>query len=142
MDITSAKGFLTTIRNPPKKSNQPLANPSSFLPPKSSGGQKKQFAPPPVRRVTSDSSPTSTTTSTPTPPAPPPLPRRKEEPAGEWAEVLYDFTGDVSIDVFMCEKFLDFPTDSQSQEPGDLDIKESQRVLIVERSSEDWYVHP
>jgi len=69
-----------------------------------------------MRRVTSDSS--SASTSTPTPSAPPPPPRRKEEPTGEWAEVLYDFTGDLS---------------------EDLNIKESQRILIVEKNSEDWW---
>jgi len=117
VDVTSARGLFTSIRNSSKNSNQPLANPSSYLPPPPSGPHKKQFAPPPVRRVTSDSS--NSTTSTPTPPGPPPPPaRKKDEPVGEWAEILYDFTGD---------------------QPGDLDVKESQRVLIVERSSEDWW---
>ncbi|KAF9651801.1 hypothetical protein BDM02DRAFT_562703 [Thelephora ganbajun] len=115
VDLSSTKGFFTSIRNSSKSSNQPLATASSFLPPPPSGIQKKQFTPPPVRRVISDSSPTSSS-STPTPPAPPP--RKKEEPAGEWAEVLYDFTGDQS---------------------GDLNIKESQRVLIVDRSDGDWW---
>ncbi|KAF9782136.1 hypothetical protein BJ322DRAFT_1111025 [Thelephora terrestris] len=113
VDLTSAKGFFTSVRGPSKNQQQPLANPSSFLPP--SGIQKKQFAPPPVRRIASDSSPTSATSTSTLPPPPPP--RKKEEPAGEWAEVLYDFSGD----------------------PGDLDVKESQRVLIVERSSDDWW---
>lgn len=102
MDISSAKGFFTSIKNSSKNQNQPLATPSSFLPPPPSGVQKKQFAPPPVRRVTPDF-PSTSTASTPTPPVPPPPPRRKEEPVGEWAEVLYDFTGDVSVDVFPCK---------------------------------------
>lgn len=113
VDLSSAKGLFTSVRNSSKSSNKPLANPASFMPPQPG----KKFPPPPVRRVTSDSSPGSATimTTPSTPPAPPP--RKKEEPAGEWAEVLYDFTGD----------------------PGDLDVRESERVLIVERSSDDWW---
>lgn len=111
VDMTSAKGFYSSVRGSPKI--QPLANPSSFLPPPSSGTPKKQFAPPPVRRIASDSSQTSTSPG----PPPPPPPRRKEEPSGEWADVLYDFTG----------------------EPGDLEIRESQRVLVVKRDSDDWW---
>ena len=115
-----------------------MANPSSFMPPPSSGSQKKQFAPPPVRRVASDSSPTSTT-ATLTPPAPPPPPpRRKDEPIGEWAEVLYDFTGDVSTNALVLHKLVS-AADHSDLQPGDLDVRESQRVLIVEKPSDDWY---
>lgn len=58
-----------------------------------------------MRRITSDSSPGSTTLTA-SPPAPPPLARKKEEPAGEWAEVLYDFIGDVSTHVLLRKKWL------------------------------------
>ena len=94
----------------PSKNSKQPLTPASSYLPPSSSGSQKKFAPPPMRRLTSDSS----STSTPVPPPPPA--RKKEEPAGEWAEVLYDFTGE------------------------DLDVEESQRILIVERSSDDWYV--
>ncbi|KAH7912450.1 hypothetical protein BJ138DRAFT_1148335 [Hygrophoropsis aurantiaca] len=88
---------------------------------------KGQFAPPPVRRVTSESS-----ESAPIAAPVPTLPRRQvvprivepepepepEEPQGEWADVLYDY---------------------ESEDPGDLEIKANQRVLITAKSSEDWW---
>jgi len=52
---------------------------------------------------------------------PPPPPRQivqEEEPEGEWAEVLYDYS---------------------SEDPGDLQIKENQMVLIVDKTSADWW---
>ncbi|KAF5393857.1 hypothetical protein D9757_000430 [Collybiopsis confluens] len=42
----------------------------------------------------------------------------EEEPQGEWAEALYDYN---------------------SQDPADLHIRVNQRVLITERTSDDWW---
>jgi abl interactor 2 len=106
--------------------------------------KKHSFQPPPVRRVPSSdgglaasaaaaaaaAAPISPSRS----PGPPPLPRRtlsaepepepepepeEEEIQGEWAEALYDY---------------------DSEDPGDLPIRAHQRVLVVERTSDDWWV--
>ncbi|KAF8841286.1 hypothetical protein BDN67DRAFT_1010717 [Paxillus ammoniavirescens] len=85
--------------------------PPAFAPP------KNNFAPPPVRRATSVSSGTAS-------PAPA-LPRRQlapepepEEPQGEWADVLYQYS---------------------SEDPGDLAIEAGSRVLVTAKSSDDWW---
>ncbi|KAH9938694.1 SH3 domain-containing protein [Fomitopsis serialis] len=78
---------------------------------------RANFAPPPVRRVDSTASNAANTPSP--PPPPPPRPRVPEpEPEGEWAEALYDYTSD---------------------DPGDLPLEEGDRVLIVEKTSDDWW---
>ncbi|KAF7776791.1 hypothetical protein Agabi119p4_5184 [Agaricus bisporus var. burnettii] len=73
------------------------------------------------------SNPTKTTQSPPsrfTPPvtraAAPPQPEPEPEPEeqGDWAEAQYDY---------------------ESAEPGDLELKEGQRVLVIERTSGDWW---
>ncbi|KAH7924819.1 hypothetical protein BV22DRAFT_1034703 [Leucogyrophana mollusca] len=117
--VTKKASLFGSIRKSPTPHMAPI--PPAFPLPKG------QFAPPPVRRVTSDSS------DTPAIAAPvPTLPRRglpprivepepepeEEEPQGEWADVLYDYTSD---------------------DPGDLDIKATQRVLVTAKSSEDWW---
>jgi len=89
--------------------NKSVVHPTPTLP--SGFPQKKgQFAPPPTRKVSVG------------PPPPPPRPKveeeEEEEPEGEWAEVVYDYS---------------------SEDPGDLEIKANQRVLILEKSSEDWW---
>lgn len=77
------------MRNKPNPSPQPLAVPAAFAP------KVNNFAPPPRRTVSTD---------TPGAPAPPvrrqpttePEPEPEEEaPAGEWAEVLYDYSSGV-----------------------------------------------
>ncbi|KAJ4472039.1 SH3-domain-containing protein [Lentinula aciculospora] len=51
--------------------------------------------------------------------APEPEPEPEEEPEeGEWAEVLYDY---------------------DSQDPADLRIRANQRILVTERTSDDWW---
>ncbi|TRM68557.1 hypothetical protein BD626DRAFT_482100 [Schizophyllum amplum] len=52
-----------------------------------------------------------------TPPAAEPDPE-PEEAQGEWVEMMYDYT---------------------SGEPGDLQCSEGQRILLVERTSDDWW---
>ncbi|KAK7051266.1 hypothetical protein VNI00_004766 [Paramarasmius palmivorus] len=51
-------------------------------------------------------------------PALAPKPEPEPEVNGEWAEALYDY---------------------DSSEPGDLEIRANQRVLITERTSDDWW---
>lgn len=41
-----------------------------------------------------------------------------EEPQGEWAEVLYDYS---------------------SEDPGDLEVQSGSRVLVTAKSSDDWW---
>lgn len=40
------------------------------------------------------------------------------EPEGEWAEAVYEYTSD---------------------DPGDLPLHEGQRILVTERTSDDWW---
>ncbi|KAJ3857206.1 SH3-domain-containing protein [Lentinula lateritia] len=50
-------------------------------------------------------------------PEPEPEPEQEEE-QGEWAEALYDYV---------------------SQDPADLQIRANQRILVTERTSDDWW---
>ncbi|KAH9483093.1 Protein csh3 [Psilocybe cubensis] len=119
VDMSSGKGFIGSLRSKPASPPQ-VAVPPAFAP------RQNNFAPPPRR--------TSSSTSTPTPdpaaatPPPPPAPRfqqpKYEEPEpepevhGEWAEALYDYN---------------------SGEAGDLVVSEGDRILVVERTSDDWW---
>ncbi|KAG6333081.1 hypothetical protein ID866_6005 [Astraeus odoratus] len=101
-----------------KKTNQaPLSTlPPAFAPAKNS------YGPPPVRRVASTSE-TNDKSSSPIPPAlhsprVQPVREPEPEPQGEWAEALYDY---------------------ESQDPADLEIKEGARILVTERTSDDWW---
>ncbi|KDR74454.1 hypothetical protein GALMADRAFT_250411 [Galerina marginata CBS 339.88] len=121
VDMSSTKGFLGSLRSKPT-SPPAVALPPAFAP------RQNNFGPPPSRRVASTG---SSSAKSPTPePAPPPAPRyqqheepeqeeeQEEEAAGEWAEVLYDY---------------------DSGEAGDLKISEGGHVLVVERTSDDWW---
>jgi len=77
--------------------------------------QQSNFGAPPVRRVVSNASPRVVA---PDPTAPPPRPQEEEEKAGDWADVIYDY---------------------DSGEAGDLKITEGDVVLIIDRSSDDWW---
>ncbi|KIJ19806.1 hypothetical protein PAXINDRAFT_178600 [Paxillus involutus ATCC 200175] len=107
--ITKKTSVFSAFKQTP---TTPMASvPPAFAPP------KNNFAPPPVRRATSVSSGTAS-------PAPV-LPRRQlapepepEEPQGEWAEVLYQYT---------------------SEDPGDLAIEAGSRVWVTAKSSDDWW---
>jgi hypothetical protein len=84
-------GFIGSFGNKPKAAPQPLAVPSAFAP------KANSFAPPPRRAVSTDA-PVAPVA----PPAPPvrrqltpELEPEEEAPAGEWAEVLYDFSSEV-----------------------------------------------
>ncbi|KAF9268349.1 SH3-domain-containing protein [Marasmius fiardii PR-910] len=50
-------------------------------------------------------------------PTPPPA-QQEEIASGEWAEALYDY---------------------DSSDPGDLQIRSNQRVLVTERTTDDWW---
>jgi abl interactor 2 len=74
----------------------------------------------------------------------PTLPKRQvhvepeeEETHGEWAEALYDYSSTVSVIKFS-RKASSF--NYRVQEPGDLPLKADQRVLVTDKTSDDWYV--
>ncbi|PCH41559.1 SH3-domain-containing protein [Wolfiporia cocos MD-104 SS10] len=117
VDVSSGKAMFSSLRN---STVAKTATPPPVAPPTPPAfARKGGFAPPPVRRVDSAVSPKAASTPSPPPPPPPPVPvRPREEPEGEWAEVLYDYSSD---------------------DPGDLAIQEGQRILIVEKTSDDWW---
>ncbi|KIK45300.1 hypothetical protein CY34DRAFT_801805 [Suillus luteus UH-Slu-Lm8-n1] len=90
--------------------------PPAFQPPKAAS-----FGPPPTRRTTSETSASEPSSAARSPP--PIIPRRAvepepEEPQGEWAEVLYDYS---------------------SEDPGDLEVQSGSRVFVTAKSSDDWW---
>jgi len=88
-----------------------VAAPPAFAP------RQNNFNPPPSRRAGS----TSSVTPEPAPSPPPrfqPEPGPEEEETGEWAEALYDY---------------------DSGERGDLKITEGEHILVLERTSDDWW---
>ncbi|KAG5645261.1 hypothetical protein DXG03_006563 [Asterophora parasitica] len=94
------------------KSPPPAAEPVAPAP---SGGWKNKFGPPPPRTsVAAEPAPKA-----PSPPPPEPEPQEEEAAHGEWADVLYDYN---------------------SGEATDLVITAGERVLVTERTSDDWYV--
>ncbi|EIN10232.1 hypothetical protein PUNSTDRAFT_132327 [Punctularia strigosozonata HHB-11173 SS5] len=122
VDVTSAKGMYSSIRH--GTVNKTAKPPAVTVPPAFTPKQNA-WAPPPRRTISTAESEEEPqpqrSTPSPAPRAPPPPLRRAEpepEPEGEWAEVLYDY---------------------DSGEPGDLKIEANERVLVVERSSEDWW---
>ncbi|KAG1753262.1 hypothetical protein EDB19DRAFT_1902915 [Suillus lakei] len=97
--VTKKSSVLGAFKKAPTAN---VAIPPAFQLPKST------YGPPPVRRTTSP---------------PPILPRRAiepepEEPQGEWAEVLYDYS---------------------SEDPGDLEVQSGSRVFVTAKSSDDWW---
>ncbi|RDX52942.1 hypothetical protein OH76DRAFT_1343952 [Lentinus brumalis] len=113
VDMSSGKNMFSSIRNSTAAKH---AAPAQIAPPTPPAFQRKNdFAPPP-RRVPSTSA--SSPATSPAPPAPPALPRRNTQDEGEWVEALYDY---------------------HSEDPGDLDLQEGMRVLVVERTSDDWW---
>ncbi|KAG8218277.1 hypothetical protein J3R82DRAFT_3888 [Butyriboletus roseoflavus] len=86
--------------------------PSAFAPPKNT------FGPPPVRRATSETSTGTNGGAVGTRSQRQAVPESESEVAeGEWVEVLYDYT---------------------SEDPGDLEIEAGTRVLVIDKSSDDW----
>ncbi|KAL4241525.1 hypothetical protein ABKN59_000070 [Abortiporus biennis] len=115
VDLSSGKNMFTSLRH--STANKTATPPPVAAPiPPAFPAKKNMFAPPPVRRVPSVS-PTPEAASPPPPPPPPPV-RHQEEPEGEWAEALYEYS---------------------STDPGDLPLEADERVLIVEKTSDDWW---
>ncbi|KAL1939690.1 hypothetical protein VTO73DRAFT_9723 [Trametes versicolor] len=115
VDMSSGKNMFNSLRNSTAAKH---AAPAQVAPPTPPAFQRKNdFAPPP-RRVPSTGSSRSSVISNSAPP--PPIPRRTQEPeeSGEWAEAMYDY---------------------HSEDPGDLDLQEGVRVLILEKTSDDWW---
>lgn len=69
-------------------------------------------------------------------PEPEPEPEPEDE-EGEWAEALYDYDSTVSDPSILHIKPL---FNYWFQDPADLHIRANQRVLVIERTSDDWYV--
>ncbi|KAL7282005.1 hypothetical protein ACG7TL_003472 [Trametes sanguinea] len=120
VDMSSTKNMFSSIRHSTAAKHAPPPQVAPPTPP--AFPRKNTFAPPP-RRVPSASG-SAASANSPPPPAPP---RRQQEPeqeeeeegeSGEWAEALYDY---------------------HSEDPGDLDLQEGVRVLIVEKTSDDWW---
>lgn len=110
MNVSSTKDFFGSIRGSTAAKNAPP--PVVATPEPAFPAKKSTFAPPPTRRLASDD-------SVPAYSPPPPAPPARHELEGEWAEALYDY---------------------DSPEAGDLNIRENQRVLVTDRSDDDWYV--
>ncbi|KAG6872335.1 hypothetical protein C0995_010679 [Termitomyces sp. Mi166 len=108
---TSSKGAMIGSLYPGNKSKNP--SPAAPPPPPAFPPKKNTFGPPPTRQLSSESPPLPRRQ-----PEPEPEPEPEEETHGEWALALYDYN---------------------SQEPGDLQIKENEHVLVTERTSDDWY---
>ncbi|PPQ94198.1 hypothetical protein CVT25_006852 [Psilocybe cyanescens] len=118
VDMSSGKGFIGSLRSKPSSPPQ-VAIPSAFAP------KQNNFAPPPRRTASASSSTPEPAAATPPPPAPRFQQPKYEEPepeepegAGEWADALYDYN---------------------SGEAGDLVVSEGDRILVVERTSDDWW---
>jgi len=121
-DVSSARSLFESLRNlgghpapaAPSSSDTRASAPPPPAP--SFAAKKNAFTAPPVRRA-----PSSTGPPAPPPrrqPTPPPDEPEEEEEQGEWAEALYDFT---------------------SAESTDLELEAKQRVLVVEKTSDDWW---
>jgi len=108
--IAAAQAMFSGKRNPFSK--QQSSSPGPSPPPYGPSTLKSSsFGAPPVRRTP------SSTTNTRFPPPPAASPPLREE-HGEWVEALYDY---------------------DSGETGDLKLKEGQRILLIEKSSDDWW---
>jgi hypothetical protein len=111
--VTKKSSVLGAFRKSPAANI--VAIPPAFQPPKAAS-----FGPPPTRRTMSETSNAEPSAARSPPPT---LPRRAiepepEEPQGEWAEVLYDYS---------------------SEDPGDLEIQSGSRVFVTAKSSDDWW---
>lgn len=99
--MSSGKNMFMSLRH--SNANKNAIPPAVAPPVPSAFGQKKStFGPPPVRHVSATSPPPSrsgsaneSTSSSPPPPPPAPPARPRQEPTGEWAEALYEYTSDV-----------------------------------------------
>lgn len=153
LDVSSKGGFLRSVRNGSSNKNPPSIAPPI---PGALGPPKSDYGPPPVRRAPSSTSLSSSrATLNPSPPASvrsvsggvrkiPPVPKAihgepeemEEEEQGEWADVLYDYNSGVSA----FHPHVEGRHSACSfQEATDLAVEAGDRILVVERSSEDWW---
>jgi hypothetical protein len=117
VDVSSTKNFFGSLRN--STANKTAPPPAVAAPvPSAFAAKKNEFAPPPVRRVPSSSGSARESSPQPTPPRRQFKEPEEDEGQGEWAEALYDYS---------------------SEDPGDISLKANQRVLVTERSSDDWW---
>ncbi|KAH8817537.1 SH3 domain-containing protein [Flagelloscypha sp. PMI_526] len=86
---------------------------NAFLTLRKTDNSKNTTSPPPIRAALGQ--PKSSFTPPPSRSAPPLKPK---EPEGQWAEALYDYV---------------------SEEVGDLQIREGERVLVTEQTSSEWW---
>ncbi|OBZ71871.1 hypothetical protein A0H81_08084 [Grifola frondosa] len=115
VDLSSGKNMYNSLRH--STANKTATPPPVAPPVPSAFPARKSFAPPPMRRVPSTVSVSDAVAPSP----PPPIPsraRQEEEVNGEWAEAVYDYS---------------------SEDPGDLELQAEQRVLVVEKTSDDWW---
>ncbi|KAI0082481.1 SH3-domain-containing protein [Panus rudis PR-1116 ss-1] len=123
VDMSSAKNMFSSLRHSTANKH---ATPPPAAPPTPAAFSRKrnEFAPPPQRHISATSSTTSLKSPESISPPPPPArarapePEPEEEPQGEWAEALYEYTSD---------------------DPGDLILAEGDRVLVIEKPSDDWW---
>ncbi|RPD74579.1 hypothetical protein L226DRAFT_523399 [Lentinus tigrinus ALCF2SS1-7] len=122
VDMSSGKNMFSSLRNSTAAKH---ATPAQVAPPTPPAFKRNtDFAPPPRRVPSASASSPSPPAVSPSPPAPPALPRRNtQQEEGEWAEALYDYHSEAS------RRF----------DPGDLALQEGVRVLVVERTSDDWW---
>jgi len=106
VDVSSAGSMFRSLRGSTAAKNAPP--PTVYTPPAFAVKSSSGLPPPPVRRVS----------TAPASAAHVPVPEPEEEEAGEWAEVLYDYT---------------------SEEASDLPLRVGERVLVTEKTSSDWW---
>lgn len=116
------KNLFGPLRN--TRSTGPSSSPSSAF-----AAKMNAFAPP-MRHSSSDLQSPAPSRATPQDEEP------EEETRGEWAEALYDYSSQVGHLQSMQSQFI-YPF---LQEATDLEIKAHQRVLVTERTSDDWCV--
>ncbi|KAG6883838.1 hypothetical protein C0992_007656, partial [Termitomyces sp. T32_za158] len=145
LDTSSKGAMFGSMYHGNKTKNPPPVAP---IPPPAFPAKKNAFAPPPSRTATaaaeSPAFPVRQPVPVPAPapepqPQPQPEPEAEEESHGEWALALYDYTSQVAF-LVLCSLHAPPHLPYTVQEPGDLQIKENEHVLVTERTSDDWSV--
>lgn len=113
------------------------AIPPSVAPriPSAFNARVNQFGPPPTRHVAPAAESPSSDPVSPAREEPRKINRTED---GEWAEAVYDYSSEVSRqrELAVCVRLKRWGL----QDAGDLQLREHQRVLVVEKTSEDWCV--
>ncbi|KAG8691501.1 hypothetical protein FRC09_011607, partial [Ceratobasidium sp. 395] len=157
VDTSSVKAALASSFRGGKPAPTPA---STTLPSAFGGGAKRSFAPPPVRRVPTNASSEGDAGDNPesrqhralnedlAPLRRMPSDRALREAAspepqpirGERAEALYDYASDVSTHPLVPLLLL-FPKryPNSIQAADDLNVRQGDKLIIVERTSDDWW---